>query len=170
MFSRARSTAGDPTRTAAGAMTANMQDVSDKAKRLKMLTRTPLMRTAAAIAMLGTAATHSLAINECVEKASEDLGATAAMEPTHRHDKACIDMIRSLRTVLGKTQRRRIAKAGHIAVPVDESTDIATKGQMVVYVAFWCKERNEAVVEFFTIKTLASGTLAPPNTSSQRCG
>ena len=158
MCSRARSTAGDSTRTAAGATTANMQDVSDKAKRLKMLTRTPLMRTAAVIATLGTAAKHSLAINECIEKASEDLGATAAMEPTHRHDKACIDMMRSLRTVLGKTQTRRIAKAGHIAVSVDESTDIATKGQMVVYVAFWCEERNEATVEFFTIKTLASGT------------
>lgn len=158
MCSRARSTAGDSTRTAAGATTANMQDVSDKAKRLKMLTRTPLMRTAATIATLGTAAVHAPVINACVEQAAKDLGATAAMEPTHRHDKACIDMMRSLRTVLGKTQSRRIAKAGHIAVSVDESTDIATKGQMVVYVAFWCEERNEATVEFFTIKTLASGT------------
>ena len=53
-----------------------MQDVSDKAKRSKLFTRTPLMHTAATIGLLGTAAAHADVINASVEQAAKDLGAS----------------------------------------------------------------------------------------------
>ena len=43
-----------------------MQVVSEKAKRSKLLTRTPLMHTAATIGLLGTAAAHAGVINASV--------------------------------------------------------------------------------------------------------
>ena len=120
-----------------------MQDVSEKAKRSKLLTRTPLMHTAATIGLLGTAAARADVINASVEQAAKDLGAPTAMEPTCRGRKHVIDMMISLRSVLSVKQLRRIGKAAHIAVSCDESTCISTKGQMVVYVGYWCEERNE---------------------------
>ena len=138
-----------------------MQDASDKAKRAKLLTRTPLMHTAATIGWLGTAAARAYAMNASVEQAAKDLGALIAMEPTCRDGKYAIGMMKSLRSVLTGAQRRRIGKAAHLAVSVDESTDISTKGQMVVYISHWCEERNEAVVEFLTIKTLNKDGRAP---------
>jgi len=151
------SSAGGSTRTAGGKETASIQAVSDKAKRSKLLTRTPLMHTAATIGLLGTAAAHADVINATAEQAAKDLGATVTMEPTCRGRKHAIDMMKSLRSVLTVKQLRRIGKVAHIAVSCDESTCISTKGQMVVYVSYWCEERNEAVVEFLTIKTLPGG-------------
>ena len=115
------------------------------------------MHTAATIGLLGTAAAHADVINATVEQAAKDLGATVTMEPTCRGRKHAIDMMKSLRSVLTVKQLRRIGKVAHIAVSCDESTCISTKGQMVVYVSYWCEERNEAVVEFLTIKTLKGG-------------
>ena len=59
------------------------------------------------------------------------------MEPTCRGRTYAIGMMKSLRSVLTVAQRRRIGKAAHLAVSVDEeSTDISTKGQMVVYISY----------------------------------
>ena len=80
-----------------------MQDVSEKAKRSKLLTRTPLMHTAATIGSLGTAAAHTDVINASVEQAAKDLGASIAMEPTCRGRKHAIDMMKALRSVLTVT-------------------------------------------------------------------
>ena len=48
----------------------------------------------------------------------------------------------------------RLEKAEVVAVSIDESQDVAMKGQMVVYLTFWDEDANSAVVEFLTIKTL----------------
>lgn len=88
------SSAGDSTRTAGGKETASIQAVSDKAKRSKLLTRTPLMHTAATIGLLGTAAAHADVINATVEQAAKDLGATVTMEPTCRGRKHAINMMK----------------------------------------------------------------------------